>query len=97
MSEDMERIVELVNEEGKTVKFQHEITLHYEDADYAMVVPVEGLEPADDEEGELVALKIIPGDTEEMDTYEGVEDEELLDTLYQMYLEEMEALEDGDL
>ena len=96
MSEDQERLVELIDENGNKVIFQHEITLHYQDADYAMVVPVEGLEPADDDEGELVALKIVPGETEDLDTYEGVEDEELLDTLYEMYLEEMEALEDED-
>lgn len=96
MSEDMDRVVELIDEDGRKVKFMHEMTLHYEDADYALVVPVEGLEMEEEEDGEIIILKIVPGQTEEEDTYEGVEDDELLDTLYEMYVNAVEEMEEEE-
>ncbi len=91
MEEEQNERVTLVDEDGREVVFEHILTLEYKGTEYAMVVPVEGLE---DEDESLVALRIVPGRDGEEDCYEGVVDEKLLEKLYELYLEEVEFTDD---
>lgn len=95
MQEDM-TYVELLDEQGNPVRFEHVLTLEHEGELYAFVVPVEALE--DEDEDSMIILKIVPGASEDEDQYIGVEDDALLETLYNQYLEIMddEGEEDGD-
>ena len=86
-----ENIVELVDESGKPVKFEHLMTVDYEDALYALLAPIDTVEGIEDDE--VVILKIEDGETEEDEVYVGVEDEELLEKIFERYLELAEAEE----
>lgn len=90
---DMERdnIVELVDEDGNEVDFEHLMTLEHEGKQYVLLVPIE---PMDDVgEDEVVILQI---DTDEAgnDIYATVEDDEILDDVFEKYLEIVEDDED---
>lgn len=91
MSLDQSNIVELTDEDGNLVKFEHVDTVEHEGAQYVLLLPVEPLEGMDEDELGVVILQIIEGEDE--DEYHGVEDEELLDAIFEKYLA-MEAEED---
>ena len=85
-----ENIVELVDEAGDPVKFEHLMTLDYEGASYALLAPIDDIDGIGDDE--VVVLKIDTEDGE--DVYVGVEDEDLLEKVFARYLELAEADED---
>ena len=87
---DMERedIVELVDEDGQAVRFEHLMTLEHEGKPYICLVPVDEME--DVGEDELVILRI-ETDAEGNDVYATVEDEAELDAVFEKYLEIAEA------
>ena len=87
---DMERenIIELVDEEGNEVNFEHLMTLEHEGKAYICLVPVE---PMDDvEEDELVIMRI-ETDEEGNDFYATIDDDDELDAVFEKYLEIVEA------
>ena len=90
---DMERedIVELVDEDGQAVRFEHLMTLEHEGKPYICLVPVDPME--DVGEDELVILRI-ETDADGNDVYATVEDEKELDAVFEKYLEIAEADED---
>ena len=90
---DMERedIVELVDEDGQAVRFEHLMTLEHEGKPYICLVPVDPME--DVGEDELVILRI-ETDDEGNDVYATVEDDAELDAVFEKYLEIAEADED---
>ena len=84
-------VVELIDEDGKEVSFEHLMTLEHKGNTYVCLAPVE---PDDDiGEDELVILRI---DTDEdgNDTYVTIDDDEELDDVFEKYLEIAEAVED---
>lgn len=82
-----ENIVELIDENENIVKFDHIMTLEHEGEKYALLSPIDDLE--DVEEGEVVIMRIEEGD--EQDAYVGIEDDDLLETIFQKYLAIVEA------
>lgn len=84
---DEEELIVLADEEGKEVEFKHIATLDYEEEWYIYLQPVE-LE--DMEEDEMVIFHI-QSDADGNDVFLPVEDEELLDKLYNEYLKELDA------
>jgi len=82
-----ENIVELIDENENIVKFDHIMTLEHEGEKYALLSPIDDIE--DVEEGEVVIMRIEEGD--EQDAYVGIEDEDLLETIFQKYLAIVEA------
>ncbi len=90
---DMERedIVELVDEDGQAVRFEHLMTLEHEGKPYICLVPVDPME--DVGEDELVILRI-ETDKDGNDVYATVEDDAELDAVFEKYLEIAEADED---
>ncbi len=89
---DENSIVELVDEDGKPVKFEHLMTLDFEGKQYVLLAPLDDIDGIG--EDEVVILEIQDGATEEDDTYVGVEDEALLERIFERYLEIAEADED---
>lgn len=87
---DMQRedIIELVDEDGNEVSFEHLMTLEYKGKAYICLVPVEEMEDVD--EDELVILRI-ETDAEGNDCYASVETEEELDAVFEEYLRIAEA------
>ena len=92
---DMERedIVELVDEDGQAVRFEHLMTLEHNGKPYICLVPVDPME--DVEEDELVILRI-ETDADGNDVYATIEDDAELDEVFEKYLEIAEADEDEE-
>lgn len=84
---ERENIVELLDENDNVVRFEHIMTLEYEGDKYALLSPVEEMEDAED--GDVVILRIEENGDE--DTYVGIEDEALLEAIFQKYLEIVES------
>ena len=87
---DMERenIIELVDEDGNEVSFEHLMTLEHKGKNYIMLVPVEPME--DVAEDEMVILQI-ETDDEGNDYYASVEDDDLVNEVFEEYLAIAEA------
>ncbi len=85
-------IIELIDENGKPVRFEHLMTVEYEGDPYVLLVPIDDVEDVD--EDEVIILRIEKGDDGE-DAYVGIEDEELLEKVFERYLEIAEADEDA--
>ena len=92
---DMERedIVQLVDEDGNEVEFEHLMTLEHNGNAYICLVPVEPME--DVAEDDLVILRI-ETDDEGNDVYATVEDDAELDAVFEKYLEIAEADEEEE-
>ena len=85
---DRENIVELVDEDGQEIAFEHLMTLEHEGRAYICLVPVE---PMDDvEEDELIIMRI-ETDEEGNDFYSTIDDETELEAVFEKYLEIAEA------
>ena len=89
---EYDNIVELVDENDNTVRFEHLMTVDYQGDGYALLAPVDDIDGIG--EDEVVILKIEEGEDE--DTYVGVEDEELLEKVFEEYLKIAEADEDDE-
>lgn len=86
-------IVELVDENGKESKFNHVMTLQYEGEGYVLLSPAE---PMDDMEEDEVMILRIGKDERGVDVYMSVDDEALLEKVFEKYLEIAENDEDAD-
>ena len=89
---DQENLVELVDEEGNEVTFEHLMTLEHKGNNYICLVPAEPME--DVEEDELVIMRI-ETDEEGNDYYATIDSDEELEDVYNKYLEIAEA-DDGE-
>ena len=87
---DMERedIVELVDEDGNEVAFEHLMTLEHNGKAYICLIPAEPMDDVD--EDELVIMRI-ETDAEGNDYYATVDTEEELNEVFEKYLEIAEA------
>ena len=83
-----ENVIELIDEEGNEVSFEHLMTLEHEGKQYICLAPVEPME--DVEEDELVILRI-ETDEDGNDCYATVETDEELEAVFEKYLEIVEA------
>ena len=84
--------MELVDEEGNEVTFEHLMTLEHKGRSYICLVPAEPME--DVEEDELVIMRI-ETDEEGNDYYATIDSDEELEEVFDKYLEIAEA-DDGE-
>ena len=85
-NEELDNIVILNDEEGNEVKFEFLDLVELEDEEYVVLLPV--TEEGEEDEGEVVILKL--EDTEddsEEESYVGVEDEEILNKVFEIFKE----------
>lgn len=81
MEED--NIIILNDEDGKEVKFEFLDLVELEDEEYVVLLPAD---EETDEPGEVVILKVeTPDSDSEEESYVGVEDEEILNKVFQMF------------
>ena len=90
---EMDNIVELLDEEGNTVRFEHVMTVEYQGDAYILLAPAEPMEDLADDE--VMILKIGEDDSGE-EVYETVEDEDTLQAVFEEYLRIAEADEDDE-
>lgn len=93
--EEGDNIVELVDEDGNTLRYEHVGTIQYKDEWYCFFTPEKAAEEADDDEGEEVAVFRLVGD-EENETLETIEDDALLDEVFAEFCRQYEDSEDAD-
>ena len=83
--EDLDNIVILNDEDGNEVKFEFLDLVELDDEEYVILLPViDGVE----EEGEVVILKVEDTDEDsEEESYVSVEDEEILNKVFEIFKE----------
>ena len=95
--EEEDNIVELVDEEGNTLKYEHVGTVQYEGEWYCCFVPADDAKEAseeDEDEGEEVEIfHLVGGEDDEQ--LEIVEDEDLLEKVFAEFYRQYEE-ENGD-
>ena len=77
LQEEEPYIISLTDENGEQADFEYMDCIEYNQAEYLVLLPVE-------EENSLVILQIQPVD-EEYENYLAVEDEQVLDAVYQSF------------
>lgn len=93
MSENQENnIIELVDENGETVQFDHLATLEHEGEYYIALMVLDEDHHQEDDEGEVVIMKIAKDEGGE-ECYEYVEDEDLQEAVFEKFLQLMQEQE----
>ena len=77
-----DRIIVLEDEDGSTEEFEVVDFVDYEDHDYIVLIP---LNQDNDEAEDVVICEVVPGPDEDTDYYIGVEDDDLLDTVFGIF------------
>jgi|APHig6443717497_1056834.scaffolds.fasta_scaffold26842_3 uncharacterized protein YrzB (UPF0473 family) len=90
--EEQNTIVELIDENGSTVRFDLVMTFDYEGKRYAALLPVEEVEGVD--EDEVVLLEIVKDKGGE--NYVSIENPILLDEVFNEFIELFDEMADGD-
>lgn len=85
-TEELEDNMIILNDEnGEEVKFEFLDIVELEGEDYVVLLPAE--ETDSEEAGEVVILKIEDTDSEDEESYVSVEDEEILNTVFEKFKE----------
>ena len=78
--EEQEGIITLTNENGEEIEYELVDSITYENAEYVVLLPVE--------EGDCEAVILaVESDGDEMENYVAVDDEEILDGVYEIFKE----------
>ena len=84
--EDLDNIVILNDEDGNEVKFEFLDLVELDDEEYVILLPV--IDDGVEEEGEVVILKVEDTDDDsEEESYVSVEDEEILNKVFEIFKE----------
>ena len=85
--EELDNIVILNDEAGNEVKFEFLDLIELDEEEYVVLLPVD--EDGEEDEGEVVILKVEDTDDEESDeeSYVSVEDEEVLNKVFEIFKE----------
>ncbi|MCI8654542.1 MAG: DUF1292 domain-containing protein [Clostridia bacterium] len=87
MEEDLDNIIILNDEDGNEVKFEFLDLIEMDDEEYVVLLPAIDEENTEDE-GEVVILKVEDTDDDsEEESYVGVEDEETLNKVFEIFKE----------
>ena len=86
--EELDNILVLNDEEGNEVEFEFLDLIEYEGEEYVVLLP--SYEEATEEPGEDVILKIEDTESEEEESYVSVEDENVLNKVFEKFKEKFE-------
>ncbi|MEZ0536358.1 DUF1292 domain-containing protein [Caldicellulosiruptoraceae bacterium PP1] len=90
-----DNVITLVDEDGKEVNFEMLDRVNYEGNDYIVLLPVEEMEKGEEEEAEVVILRIEDRDGEEV--YVGIDDENELEEVFEIFQQHLEEDDDFDV
>ncbi|MBP3759997.1 MAG: DUF1292 domain-containing protein [Ruminococcus sp.] len=79
LEEDNENYITLTDEEGNDVSFEIIDTVQYDDRLFAVMIPF------DEEDDGVVILEIIPAEEPEFDDFVSVDDEELIEAVFEKF------------
>ena len=80
LQEEENNILTLTDENGEEIAFEYLDCIEYEGKEYLVLLPVE------EDSNQIVILEIEPVD-EENENYNAVEDEDILDAVYEIFKE----------
>lgn len=83
--EDNENYITLTDDDGKDIPFEILDTIEYQERIFAVLLPFE------DTEDEVVILEVIPAEDPEYDDFVSVEDEELLNAVFEEFKKKNEG------
>ena len=83
MDEELDNIIILNDEDGNEVKFEFLDLIEYSGEEYVILLPVEEDEDAD----EVVILKVEDTDSEDEESYVSVDDQEVLNKVFEIFKE----------
>ena len=84
--EELDNIVVLNDENGKEIKFEFLDLVELDGEEYVVLLPMAEDEDAG-EDGEVVILKLEDSEDEEEESYVGVDDEEILNKVFEIFKE----------
>lgn len=82
-NEELDNIVVLNDEEGNEVEFEFLDLIEYEGEEYVVLLPVEEADDA----GEVVILKVEDTESEDEESYVSVDDEDVLNKVFEIFKE----------
>ena len=85
-NEEVDNIIVLNDENGEEVPFEFLDLIELDGEEYVVLLPVEDEEESE-EAGEVVILKVEDTESEEEESYVSVEDEEILNKVFEMFKE----------
>ncbi len=84
--EELDNIIVLNDENGEEVQFEFLDLVELDGEEYVVLLPADEAEN-EDEAGEVVILKVEDTDSEEEESYVSVDDEEVLNKVFEMFKE----------
>lgn len=84
LDEELDNIIILNDEDGNEVQFEFLDLIELDGEEYVVLLPTEGEE---DEDGEVVILKVEDTDSEDEESYVSVEDEDVLNKVFEIFKE----------
>lgn len=82
-NEELDNIIVLNDEEGNEVEFEFLDLIEFEGEEYVVLLPVE----ESDDAGEVVILKLEDTESEEEESYVSVDDEDVLNKVFEIFKE----------
>ena len=82
-SEEIDNIIVLNDEEGNETEFEFLDLIEYEGEEYVVLLPVEEADDA----GEVVILKLEDTESEDEESYVSVDDEDILNKVFEIFKE----------
>lgn len=83
--EELSNIIILSDENGEDVQFEFLDLIEYDSEEYVVLLPV--VEDEEDDNGEVVILKVEDTGDEEEESYVSVDDEEVLNKVFEIFKE----------
>ena len=81
--EELDNIIVLNDENGEEIEFEFLDLIEYEGEKYVVLLPND----EDDDAGEVVILKLEDSDSEDEESYVSVEDEDVLQSVFEIFKE----------
>lgn len=91
--EEFDNIIELTDEDGVTTEFEYQATIELDGEEYVVLMAPEE-EDEDEDEGSVVIMKIEEENGE--DVYVTVEDDEVAQKVFDLFLEYLDEEEEGE-
>lgn len=82
-NEELDNIIILNDEEGNEAEFEFLDLIEYEGEEYVVLLPVEETDDA----GEVVILKLEDTESEDEESYVSVDDEDILNKVFEIFKE----------
>lgn len=83
--EELDNVVVLNDEDGNEVKFEFLDLVELDDEEYVVLLPI--TEEGEEDEGEVVILKVEDSEDDEEESYVSVDDEDVLNRVFDIFKE----------